>query len=302
MSQGSRDKLENPRRKASLRGGRGGCIFWNPSRGDLYTPHGAKILKKFCPCTRGICHEKCLATSFRPFQATFLEEIVSAEFRKIFFTAHSTGDCTKKIPAEGSANPLQTNVQDMQSRFAALRQIRFRVRWSCPKCCLHHFGPCWFSTLSASTLATPQFQRKTKGDRWKTQGRGKHTTKPLPKNGFGPPHLWYVFPPPFVHAMSFPLEGTGTDQTNPTFGALQNSFWRAHSHDTFSPPKSHDTFSPTISRFPTIGGVAKKWGKGDSSVCSDQTFHDFWALFSTLWWPGASWTEPLFFANRVSGN
>ena len=24
---------------------------------------------------------------------------------------------------------------------------------------------------------------------WKTQGRGKHTIKPLPKNGFGPPHL-----------------------------------------------------------------------------------------------------------------
>ena len=40
-------------------------------------------------------------------------------------------------------------------------------------------------------------QRKKKRG-WKTQGRGKHTIKPLPKNGFGPPppHLWYVSPPP----------------------------------------------------------------------------------------------------------
>ena len=29
---------------------------------------------------------------------------------------------------------------------------------------------------------------KNKGG-WKTQGRGKHAIKPLPKNGFGPPHL-----------------------------------------------------------------------------------------------------------------
>ena len=34
-------------------------------------------------------------------------------------------------------------------------------------------------------------------------------------------------PPPFVHAMSFSLEETGTDQTNPTFRGLQNWFWRA---------------------------------------------------------------------------
>ena len=31
------------------------------------------------------------------------------------------------------------------------------------------------------------FRRKTKGG-WKTQGRGKHTIKPLPNNVFGPPH------------------------------------------------------------------------------------------------------------------
>ena len=58
--------------------------------------------------------------------------------------------------------------------------------------------------------------------------RESHTINPLPKNGFGPPHLWYDSPPPFpfVYAMSFSLEETGTDQTNPTFWGLQNWFWR----------------------------------------------------------------------------
>ena len=43
------------------------------------------------------------------------------------------------------------------------------------------------------------FQKKTQGK--DGQGRGKHTIKHLP----------------FVLAMSFSLQGTGTDQTNPTF-------------------------------------------------------------------------------------
>ena len=38
------------------------------------------------------------------------------------------------------------------------------------------------------------YQRETKGGG--TQGRGKHTIKPLPKNGFGPPPTYDTFPPP----------------------------------------------------------------------------------------------------------
>ena len=34
---------------------------------------------------------------------------------------------------------------------------------------------------------TPKFREKQRGG--ETQGRGKHTINPLPKNGFGPPHL-----------------------------------------------------------------------------------------------------------------
>ena len=92
---------------------------------------------------------------------------------------------------------------------------------------------------------------KNKGG-WKTQGTGKHTIKPLPKNGFGPPHLWYVFPPPFVFPLLFSLQETSTDQANPTFWGLQNWFWRAHSMVRFPPKKSHDTFCTPISRFPMM--------------------------------------------------
>ena len=48
---------------------------------------------------------------------------------------------------------------------------------------------------------------------------------PSPKNGFGPPHLWYDLPPPFVHAMSFSLEETGADQTKSLSEASKTGFW-----------------------------------------------------------------------------
>ena len=46
---------------------------------------------------------------------------------------------------------------------------------------------------------------------------GKSYHKPPPQKRFWTPPLMIRFPPPFVHAMSFSLEETGTDQTNPTF-------------------------------------------------------------------------------------
>ena len=61
--------------------------------------------------------------------------------------------------------------------------------------------------------------------------KGKTYHKTLPRKWFWtpPPHLSYVFPFLFAHAMSFPLEEMGTDQTNPTFWGLQNWFWRVRS-------------------------------------------------------------------------
>ena len=69
------------------------------------------------------------------------------------------------------------------------------------------------------------------------QGRGKHTTRPLPpKTVWGtPPTYNTIPPPPFVHAPSSFLEETGTDQTNPTVQGLPQWFWGAFST---SPPQN----------------------------------------------------------------
>ena len=57
-----------------------------------------------------------------------------------------------------------------------------------------------------------------------------------------PPHG--TFPPPICSRNVISTEGTGTDQKNPTFWALQNWFWKAHFIVRFLPPKSHDAFCP----------------------------------------------------------
>ena len=96
----------------------------------------------------------------------------------------------------------------------------------------------------------------------KTQGRGKHTIKPLPKNGFGPPpHLWYDFPPPFVYAMSFSWEETGTNQTNPTFWGLQNWFWRGGFMVRFPPPQNR-----TIRSAPPFANSQRFWWRTKSAM------------------------------------
>ena len=65
------------------------------------------------------------------------------------------------------------------------------------------------------------YQRKTKGgeNRWggKTGGQETYHKTPPQKRFWTPPTYDTIPPPPFVHAMSFFLEETGTDQTNPTF-------------------------------------------------------------------------------------
>ena len=72
-----------------------------------------------------------------------------------------------------------------------------------------------FETSSRSDLGESLDQRKTKGG-GENSGERKTYHKSPPQNGWTPP-LMIRFPPPFVHAMSFSLEETDTDQTNPTF-------------------------------------------------------------------------------------
>ena len=64
-------------------------------------------------------------------------------------------------------------------------------------------------------------QRKTKG--CGNSGDGKTYHKALPPKRFWTPHLRYDPPPP-VHTLSFSLEGTGTDQTNPFSEASKTGF------------------------------------------------------------------------------
>ena len=89
---------------------------------------------------------------------------------------------------------------------------------------------------------------------WKTQGRGKHTIKPLPKNGFGPPHLWYVSPPPRLFSNFRPVVFLKGNQHRPGkshFLRPRKLVLESALYGTFSPPpKSHDMFCPPISRFP----------------------------------------------------
>ena len=88
------------------------------------------------------------------------------------------------------------------------------------------------------------YSEKNKGG-WKTQGRGKHTIKPLPKNGFGPPHLWYVFSPPVCFRPVVFLRGNRLRPGKSNFLRPPKLALEGALYGTFSPaPKSHDTFCP----------------------------------------------------------
>ena len=95
----------------------------------------------------------------------------------------------------------------------------------------------------ASTIFVWEKQRTWKEGR-KTQGRGKkayHKT-PSQKRLWTPP-TYDTFPPP-CSRLAFSLEETGTDQTNPTFWALQNWFWRAQKVVRFPPEIRFAAHSP----------------------------------------------------------
>ena len=54
--------------------------------------------------------------------------------------------------------------------------------------------------------------------------RAERTTSrrtPLPKRGFGPPLVRYVFHPPQVSVLCFPVQKSTTEQTRSSFGGVQ---------------------------------------------------------------------------------
>ena len=81
-------------------------------------------------------------------------------------------------------------------------------------------------------------QRTTEGGG--TQERGKHTIKPLPKNGFGPPLPPMIrSPPPLCsRPVIFHREETGTDQTNPIECPLQKLVLEGALYSAFPPPQN----------------------------------------------------------------
>ena len=106
---------------------------------------------------------------------------------------------------------------------------------------------CW-PDRSATFLLLPNSKSKARESEknkggGETQGRGKHTINPLPPKRFWTPHLWYDFPPPFVHAMSFSSEERTQTRQIPLSETSKTGL-EGVLYGTFSPPKSHDTFSP----------------------------------------------------------
>ena len=132
-------------------------------------------------------------------------------------------------------------------------------------------------------------QRRNKGG-GKTQGRGKHTIKPLPKNDFGPP-TYDTFPPPFFTQCHF-LRGNGHRPHQSHFLSPPNWFWRAHSMVRFPPPpqKSHDTFCPPISRFPkqTARFETTSFGNSQSQRRWNDDKNNFWEVESKVGSAGGS--------------
>ena len=78
-------------------------------------------------------------------------------------------------------------------------------------------------------------------------GEGKHTIKPLPKNGFGPPPPMIRFPPPLCSRHVIFFGGNGHTQDKSQFLRPPRVALEGALYSTFSPPpKSHDTFCPPI--------------------------------------------------------
>ena len=107
------------------------------------------------------------------------------------------------------------------------------------------------SCFSIRALVKAILLRKTKGG-GNLGGRGKHTIKPLPKDGFGPP-TYDTFSPPVCSRHVIFLRGNGhaPDQSHclsppkPGFGghALYYVCATPKSHNTFRPPPP-----PTVSQ------------------------------------------------------
>ena len=108
-----------------------------------------------------------------------------------------------------------------------------------------------------------------KGGGWKTS-----RMTPLPKRGFGPPLVRYVFHPPQASVLCFPVQKSTTEQTRSSFGGVQKFsgervLWYVFLppyvlHPPISRPKLKS--SPCRKRSPAKGVCQKRDEKSDRSV------------------------------------
>ena len=92
----------------------------------------------------------------------------------------------------------------------------------------------------------------------KTQESGKHTIKPLPKNGFGPPYLRYVSPPPLCSRPVIFLRGNGRRPVKSHFLRPPKLVLEAALYGTFPPPQNRTVrFAPHL-RFSNY--CRNQWG------------------------------------------
>ena len=98
-----------------------------------------------------------------------------------------------------------------------------------------------------------RLSEKNKGV-WKTQGRGKHTIKPLPKNSFGPPPPMIRFPPPSVrfHPVVF-LRGNRHRPGKSHFLRPPKLVLEGALYGTFPPPQNRTIrFAPPLAAGPSL--------------------------------------------------
>ena len=91
-------------------------------------------------------------------------------------------------------------------------------------------------------------QRETKGG-GKLKGRGKHTIKPFPKNGFWTPHLWYVFPPRLFSPCCLPWRKPAQTRQIPLAEASKTGFGGRALWYIFPPKIARYVLPPPLAAF-----------------------------------------------------
>ena len=162
-----------------------------------------------------------LATEFQKFPR--VTSIGSGDPQKIPQTPAEPRRAPESPRREPPQRPLRTPMRGKFPQEASRRVVP--LRW-CPSQTLEFFNDYRSVTESGLFLCLSFFlfslpplglvrERQRGGGKLRGEGKTEHKTPPQKRLWNPPPPILHS--PPFVHALSFPLEETGTDQINPTF-------------------------------------------------------------------------------------